>query len=159
MEESQLDIIEIKEAIHDIKLKDAITRQELMRSEREGANLKEKILKTQKEIAKLEKDLKKDQKLLESQEDNIVTANLEIMNRKKIRKNDCNLIQESIDRQNHIVKEIKRRHDELMNFLSSIRKKSNYLDIALKDNKNSNDAMIKMREFINLYEEFLGNIE
>ena len=65
MDESQLDISEIRAAIHDIKLKDAITRQDLMKSERENSLLKNQIAKTRQEIDKLEKDLKKDQKLLE----------------------------------------------------------------------------------------------
>ena len=159
MDESQLDISEIRAAIHDIKLKDAITRQDLMKSERENSLLKNQIAKTRQEIDKLEKDLKKDQKLLESQENNIVTAKLDIFNRKKTKKNDSNLLKESIERENQLIKDLHKRHIECLNFLSTIRKKSSYLELALKDTKNSNDIMGKMREFINYYEEHIALLD
>jgi hypothetical protein len=160
MDESQeSSVFDIKEAIHEMKLKDAITRQEIMRNDRETANLKEKIAKSQLDIQKLEKDLKKDEKLLTSQDENIVAAKIALKTRKRPKKNDLSLIQESIERQHQIIKSLKARHDELLVFLSNIRKKASYIDIALKDNKNSNDIMPKMREFINFYEENLLSLD
>ena len=159
MDETQAEVFELREAIHSLKLKDAITRQELMRAERETESLKQQILKCQRETDKLQKDIKKDEKLLESQEENIVAAKLAISNRKKTRRNDYNLMQESIDREHEILKELKRRQDEMIGFLSNIRKRSAYLEMSLKDNKNANDIMSKMREFINYYEEHLASID
>lgn len=153
------EVIGIRAEIHDIKLKDAITRQDLMRADRENSLLKSQIAKTRKDIEKLEKDLQKDQKLLESQETNIVSAKLDLLVRKKFQKNDANLLQESLERENQLISFIKKRHDFSLSFHSAIRKKSNFLELALKDNKNSNDIMGKMREFINFYEEHLANLD
>lgn len=157
--DDQIDVIGLKETIHDIKLKDAIVRQDLMKTEREGQMLRDQILKMQKDIQKLEKDLKKDEKLLISQEENIVTATIAVNNRKKNRRNDCNLLQESIDRQQQVIKEMKRRQDDVQIFMSNLRKRAMHLEIALKDTKNSNDAMVKMRDFMNFWEEHLGNLD
>ncbi|OMJ95409.1 hypothetical protein SteCoe_1170 [Stentor coeruleus] len=157
--DDQIDVIGLKETIHDIKLKDAIVRQDLMKTEREGQMLRDQILKMQKDIQKLEKDLKKDEKLLISQEENIVTATIAVNNRKKNRRNDCNLLQESIDRQQQVIKEMKRRQDDVQIFMANLRKRTAHLEIALKDTKNSNDAMVKMRDFMNFWEEHLGNLD
>lgn len=154
MEEDSCNIYTLREMIHDIKLKDAITRQDIMKAEREGQILRESILKAQKQIEKLEKDLKKDERLLISQEENIVNATITINSRKKFRKNDKALIQQSIDRQELLHKHLKQRKEDFLKFLSELRRRVHQLDSLLKEN-NTNETMAKMRELINFYENFL----
>ena len=121
--------------------------------------MRDQIAKTKKETEKLEKDLKKDDRLLHTQEENIVSATIAMHNRAKTRKNDFNLIQESIDRQQQSIKEIKRRQEEFIVFLTFLKKRSFILESALKDGKNPSDAMGKMRDFINFFEEHLSNLD
>jgi hypothetical protein len=158
MEEETENIQTLKELIHDIKLKDAITRQDLMKAEREGQLLRESILKAQKEIQKLEKDLKKDERLLVSQEENIVNATITINMRKKNRRNDNSLVQESIDRQEALHKTMKQKNEDFCKFLLGLRRKMNQIESLLKEN-NTNETMIRMRELINYFEEFLLSVD
>ena len=152
------DVETLREMIHEIKLKDAITRQDLQKADRDGQLLRDSILKAQKEIEKLEKDLKKDERLLVSQEENIVNATITINQRKKNRRNDNSLIQESIDRQEHLHKLLKQKNEDFTKFLSGMRRKMNQIEAMIKE-KNSNEVMIKMRELINHFEEYLLQVD
>lgn len=154
MEEDTSNIFMLRDMIHDIKLKDAITRQDIMRAERESQILRESILKAQKQIEKLEKDLKKDERLLVTQEENIVTATITINSRKKSRRNDKGLIQESIDRQEMLHKHLKQKKEDFLKFLTTLRIKTSQLESLLKGS-NPNETMSKMRELINYFEDYL----
>ena len=152
------DIETLREMIHEIKLKDAITRQDLQRADRDGQLLRDSIIKAQKEIEKLEKDLKKDERLLVSQEENIVNATITINQRKKNRRNDNSLIQESIDRQERLHKLLKQKNEDFTKFLSGIKRKMLQIEDMIKE-KNSNEVMIKMRDLINYFEEYLLQVD
>lgn len=144
---SQIDLL--KDSVHKVKLKDAITRSEVYRAERDKAVLLQTKLEIQKDIAKLERELGQEDRQLKRQEDDLAYL------RSKDLLNNSNLeeeIEALNDRHKSWLTEMLNIHNEERSLLAQ-----NSINLKRLENAfyNKAELMRNVHDIINGYESLL----
>lgn len=143
----------LRETIHQTQLKDAITRQELSKIQRENEEMKEQITSLQSQLAELEKGISLDERFLTKQEKEIAENRVSVSKLELQQKADFDTQKELYDKSRQFIKDIKKRHEEEMNICVEIQNQFKLLRDAVASDAQNNEVMEHMRKIMQLYED------
>jgi hypothetical protein len=143
----------LRETIHQTQLKDAITRQELSKVNRENVEMKQQITALQSQLAELEKGIALDERFLSKQEKEIAENRIAAQKLELQQKGEFETQKELYDKCRQSIKEIKKRHEEEMNICVDIQNQFKLLRDAVASDAQNNEVMEHMRKIMQLYED------
>ncbi|CAG9323859.1 unnamed protein product [Blepharisma stoltei] len=149
-------IEQLKEIIHQLQLKDAITRQELSKAERVKKELSDIKLSIQSDIQRLEKELTQEDRMLQRQEDDLVNIKSKDSIPYKPHRHYASEITFTTEKCRAWIKEMETIHNDETQ--AHIRTQHNFgnLERDLKRNGDSREIIETMKELINDYESLLA---
>ncbi|CAG9334541.1 unnamed protein product [Blepharisma stoltei] len=140
-----------RQQIHDLQLKDAISRQELSKLEKEAQSLETQQAAIKEEIAKIEQKLKQEDRQLQAQEEDLATFRVKIAKKKKFK--DSQKIINEIETLRQSIHEMKERHEEEVGMYIASQQKIGELSYALGRTPKTAEIMDLMKDLTNMYEE------
>jgi hypothetical protein len=143
----------LRETIHQTQLKDAITRQELSKVNRENVEMKQQITALQSQLAELEKGIALDERFLSKQEKEIAENRIAAQKLELQQKGEFETQKELYDKCRQYIKDIKKRHEEEMNICVDIQNQFKLLRDAVASDAQNNEVMEHMRKIMQLYED------
>lgn len=151
----------IRHAIKELQLKDAVTRQSLMKSQRVQSDLNSEIEKLSSEIQKLEKEISQDERLLLKQEEDIVKVKTASLRQPK----NCSQLESAINRHKEWHKSLKDRHEDekamyrkINSSMQRILKTPGDLEL-IKDAINSFEELTQQKDYILRFEEKASSLQ
>lgn len=142
-----------KKEIHDLRLKDAIVRQEMMKLDKEAKTMLAKKEEIKSEIARMEQKLKQEDRLLQAQEEDLVNSKTKLSIKKKP-KNSEKLLRE-LERTRQGIHEVKERHEEEIGMYIATQQKIGELSYSISKNKKTAEIMELMKDLTHMFEDQL----
>ena len=146
---------DLKEYVHELKLKGAISRQELAKAQRENQQLQEEIKQLEEETKKLEKTLASDERYLQRQEEELsvlraaIVPNPEALNRR------IEELTREIEASKECVSDLKRSQEREISLCVEAKNEQMRLKELLTAG-NIPEALTLMKHQISIYEEQLS---
>lgn len=144
----------LREHIHELKLKGAINRQELAKSQRENQQLQEEIKKLDEEAKRLEKALSSDERYLQRQEEELSVLRAAIVPDPEALSRRIEELTLEIEASKECLSELKRTQDREISLCMESNQEQKQLKELLATN-NIPEALALMKQQISLYEEQL----
>lgn len=144
----------LREYVHELKLKGAISRQELAKSQRENQQLQDEIRKLDDEAKRLEKALGSDERYLQRQEEELSVLRAAIVPDPEVLTRRIEELTSEIEASKDCLSELKRTQDRELTLCMESNNEQKQLKELLLSN-NIPEALALMKHQISLYEEQL----
>ena len=144
----------LREYVHELKLKGAISRQELAKSQRENQQLQEEIKKLDEEAKRLEKALGSDERYLQRQEEELSVLRAAIVPDPEVLTRRIEELTSEIEASKDCLSELKRVQDRELTLCMESSNEQKQLKQLLSN--NIPEALGLMKHQISLYEEQLA---
>lgn len=147
--------IDLKEYVHELKLKGAISRQELAKAQRENQQLQDEIRQLEEETKKLEKTLTSDERYLQRQEEELSVLRAAVVpNPEALNKRIDELMRE-IEASKECVLSLKKSQEREISLCVEAKNEQMHLKDLLSTG-NTPEALSLMKHQIHIYEEQLN---
>ena len=144
----------LREYVHELKLKGAISRQELAKSQRENQQLQDEIKRLDEEAKRLEKALSSDERYLQRQEEELSVLRAAIVPDPEALNRRVEELNHEIASSKDSLAELKRTYDREIALCIETNNEQKHLKELLAAN-NIPEALTLMKRQINIYEEQL----
>lgn len=146
---------DLKEYVHELKLKGAISRQELAKAQRENQQLQDEIKQLEEETKKLEKTLASDERYLQRQEEELSVLRAAVVPNPEALNKRLEELSREIDASKECVASLKRSQEREIALCVEAKNEQMRLRDLLSAG-NVPEALALMKHQINIYEEQLS---
>jgi len=146
---------DLKEYVHELKLKGAISRQELAKAQRENQQLQDEIKQLEEETKKLEKTLASDERYLQRQEEELSVLRAAVVPNPEALTKRLEELGREIDASKECVASLKRSQEREIALCVEAKNEQMRLRDLLSAG-NVPEALALMKHQINIYEEQLN---